>query len=75
MSDKWERIKKLSAFDNGELIQVCFADEHIESLEAKNKELEDNLNLARNSLKAKNAEIQRLEEGYNTLERIYLFGV
>lgn len=29
----WEKIKEKSSFDNGELIQVCFADEFIKEME------------------------------------------
>ena len=29
----WEKVKEKSSFDNGELIQVCFADEYIKELE------------------------------------------
>ena len=50
MSDRtrWQQIKDKCAFDNGELIQVCFADEEITRLteqlaesQRQNKELRD----------------------------------
>ena len=35
MKQTWEQIKEKSAFDNGELIQVFFADMYIAELQAK----------------------------------------